>query len=87
MRILVGALAVVVVLLPCLPAKAASCAAEVRSAERFVERLRPGPNTRAAERHLAAARRAHSERRCMAELRQVNVYAERSAAADRRHHR
>src|SRR5438552_5216723 len=66
------------------PGWAASCREEIREAQRFVDTLRPGPNTRNAQRHLAAARRAGSERRCIAELRQVNVYATRSDAADRR---
>jgi len=66
------------------PGWAASCREEIRVAQRFVDTLRPGPNTRAAQRHLVAARRAGSERQCAAELRQVDVYARRSDAADRR---
>lgn len=86
MRALVAAsVAALAVLSFAWPAAAASCRSEINAAQRFVAKLRPGPNTRAAERHLAAARRTRTERACMAELRQVNTYAERSAAADRRH--
>ncbi len=53
-------------------------------AEQFMQKLQPGPNTRAAQRHLEAAKAATSERKCSAELRQVDMYAKRSVAADRR---
>jgi hypothetical protein len=49
-------------------------------------RLHPGPNTRAAKRHLALARHARSARQCSAQLALANHYARRSLAADRRHH-
>lgn len=49
-----------------------------------INRLKPGPNTRAARRHLDAARRAKSDAACRRELRQADSYARRSAAADRR---
>jgi len=58
--------------------------ADVPAAQAFVDKLQPGPNTRAAQSHLNAARAAGSESRCVAELQQVNKYAERSAAADKR---
>jgi hypothetical protein len=58
---------------------------ELPEAERFVEhKLLPGPNTRAAKRHLARAKHAKSERQCAAELRKVDYYARRSFAADER---
>jgi hypothetical protein len=60
-----------------------SCS-ELPQAAAFVGTLKPGPNTRAAERHLEAAKSASSEQKCVAELRQVDHYARRSAAADRR---
>jgi hypothetical protein len=84
MRVTVAAVAALVVFAPALPAMAQSCSSEIEAAQRFVDKLRPGPNTRQAERHIAAARRARSERQCMAELRRANTFAERSAAADRR---
>lgn len=66
-------------------ARAAIRCSDLPKAERFVhERLKPGPNTRLAERHLAAAQNAHSSRGCAAELRRVDYYAKRSIAADRR---
>ena len=49
----------------------------------FVGKLQPGPNTSAAEKHLEAAKYASSDKQCVAELRQVDYYARRSAAADR----
>ena len=57
---------------------------ELPQAAAFVAKLKPGPNTSAAERHLDAARSAKSEARCVAELRKVDHYARRSAEADRR---
>ncbi len=62
-------------LLPC---------SEIPAAQRFVDGLKPGPNTRAAQQHLDAAKRAHSDQECDKELRQVDKYARRSAAADKR---
>jgi hypothetical protein len=56
---------------------------DIPAAQHFVDGLRPGPNTREAQRHLDAAKRAKSEKDCDAELRQVDTYARRSAAADK----
>ncbi|GEM_PF-2371186 len=69
------------------PARAASgitCAQLPKAAEFVDTKLKPGPNTDAAERHLAAAQSAKSEAQCVAELRKVDYYAKRSLAADRR---
>lgn len=71
-------------LLPSLAVAAAIPCSDLPMAERFVQKLRPGPNTRAAERHLDAARAARSDAQCSAELRQVDRYARRSVAADKR---
>jgi len=57
---------------------------EIPAAQRFIAGLRPGPNTTLAQRHLDAAKRATSPKVCDAELRQVDRYARRSAAADAR---
>ncbi|HEX3973209.1 MAG TPA: hypothetical protein VHX19_17905 [Stellaceae bacterium] len=60
---------------------------QLPEAQRFVDGLRPGPNTRAAQQHLASAKRASDagdERHCVSELGRVNEYASRSAAADKR---
>ena len=67
------------------PAMAAgiSCA-QIPDAQAYVDKLGPGPNTAKAQRHLDAAKQATSDGRCVAELRQANTYARRSAAADRR---
>ncbi|HVA14251.1 MAG TPA: hypothetical protein VNF99_13440 [Stellaceae bacterium] len=62
-----------------------SCA-QLPDAQRFVDRLHPGPNTSAAQQHLDAAKRARDSGdtgHCVAELSKVNYYARRSAAADR----
>ena len=56
---------------------------DIPDAERFVDKLKPGPNTSAARRHLEAAKRASSAGECDKELRQVDKYARRSAAADK----
>jgi hypothetical protein len=56
---------------------------DIPLAQRFVDKLRPGPNTRAAQRHLNRAKQAHSEAKCSAELSKVDYYARRSAAADK----
>jgi hypothetical protein len=60
---------------------------QIPNAQRFVDKLRPGPNTSAAQQHLNAAKRAAEagdERHCVSELGQVNHYATRSAEADKR---
>jgi hypothetical protein len=84
MRFLRLALLTTVLLSPGIAVAAVSCA-DLPKAERYVrQKLRPGPNTRQAERHLEAARRAHSARQCSAELQKVDYYAKRSVAADQR---
>ena len=85
-RILRGGLilaAALIALAPGLAAAAAIPCSEVPKAQHFVNGLRPGPNTRAAQRHLDAARHARSPHQCSAELRKVDYYARRSVAADR----
>lgn len=70
---------------PELAVAAAIPCSDIPKAEHFIAGLRPGPNTHAAQRHLDAAKHAKSKRQCSAELRKVDYYARRSAAADRRH--
>jgi hypothetical protein len=70
-------------LAPALPAAAMTCA-DIPAAQGFVDKLHPGPNTTAAQKHLNAAKAAGSEAQCVGELKQVNKYAQRSAAADKR---
>ena len=63
-----------------------SCA-QIPDAQRFVDGLKPGPNTNAAQQHLDAAKHASDagdQRHCVSELTRVNYYARRSAAADKR---
>ena len=84
MRFLTFAILAPLLLAPGIAAAAVPCS-DLPKAESFVrEKLRPGPNTRLAERHLEAARHARSARQCSAELQKVDFYAKRSAAADRR---
>jgi hypothetical protein len=62
-----------------------SCA-QIPAAQHFLDGLRPGPNTSRAQQHLDAAKSAqaaNNDQQCVAELRQVDHYARRSAAADR----
>jgi hypothetical protein len=65
-------------------ASAAIPCSDIPKAEGFVQNLRPGPLTREAQRHIDAAKRAHSERRCSAELTRAEHFARRSAAVDQR---
>jgi hypothetical protein len=78
-------LAVLVLLaIPGLAGAAGIPCSDLPQAEKFVhEKLRPGPNTIEAERHLELARKAKSERECSDELTAVDAYARRSLAADR----
>ena len=60
---------------------------QIDDAQHFVDGLKPGPNTTAAQQHLDAARTASQgghDRQCVSELSRVNYYARRSAAADKR---
>jgi hypothetical protein len=60
---------------------------QINDAQHFVDGLRPGPNTRAAQQHLDAAKQASqsgNDQQCVSELGRVNYYAKRSAAADQR---
>lgn len=60
---------------------------QIDDAQHYVDGLGPGPNTRAAQKHLEAAKAASqggNDRQCVQELGRVNYYARRSAAADKR---
>lgn len=83
MRALIGTIAAFVFLAPAAAQAAIPCS-DIPKAQHFIDNLRPGPNTRAAHRHLDAAKRATSESQCSAELSEVDKYARRSAAADKR---
>jgi len=83
MRTIILPLALVPILFPAVSNARIPCS-DLPMAESFVQKLNPGPNALAAQRHLEAAKRARSERQCSAELRQVDKYAKRSVAADKR---
>ena len=84
MRVLVAVAATLLGLASALPAAAAITCADIPAAQTFVDGLKPGPNTKAAQAHLDKAKSAGSDSQCVAELTQVNKYAARSAAADKR---
>jgi hypothetical protein len=84
MRVLVATAAAFLCLAPVFPAAAAITCADLPSAQSFVDGLKPGPNTTKAQAHLDMAKSAGSDSQCVAELGQVNKYAARSAAADKR---
>ncbi len=84
MRVLVATAAAFLCSVSALPAAAAITCADIPAAQSFVDGLKPGPNTRAAQAHLDKAKSAGSDSQCVAELNQVNKYAARSAAADKR---
>lgn len=84
MRAFVLTAALLTFILPGAAHAAAIPCSDLPMAESFVQKLRPGPNTLAAQRHLQAAKAARSDRQCSAELRQVDRYAKRSVAADKR---
>ena len=84
MRVLVATAAAVLCLGSALPAAAAITCADIPAAQSFVDGLKPGPNTRAAQAHLDKAKSAGSDSQCVAELKEVNKYAGPSAAADKR---
>lgn len=68
---------------PAMAQTAISCS-QIPDAQAYIDKLGPGPNTDKAQHHLDAAKQATSDGGCVAELRQANLYAKRSAAADRR---
>ena len=83
MRSIILSAAVFALFAPGLAAAAIPCS-DLPKAQSFVDGLKPGPNTRAAQSHLDAAKTAASPEQCSAELQKVDYYARRSAAADRR---
>ncbi|MDE2227753.1 MAG: hypothetical protein KGL11_01765 [Alphaproteobacteria bacterium] len=84
MRLVFAVLAAALLAAPGLARAQITCA-QLPKAEEFVNtKLKPGPNTDAAKRHLEAAKQATSDAQCVAELRKVDYYTKRSTAADRR---
>jgi hypothetical protein len=84
MYVIRATLVAAIIALPALAWGAEITCSQVPDAQRYVEGLRPGPNTSRALQHLDLARSAPSEAQCVSELRIVDRYAKRSAAADRR---
>jgi hypothetical protein len=84
MRVLVATAAAFLCLASALPAAAAISCSDIPAAQKFVDGLKPGPNTSKAQAHLDKAKSASSDSQCVAELGQVNKYASASAAADKR---
>jgi len=83
MRLLLAVLIGLRLATPALAADQFQCA-QIPHAQKFLDGLKPGPNTSAAQRHLDAAKSAHSDQQCVAELKKVDYYARRSLAADQR---
>ncbi len=83
MRFLPVLLAALVFATPAFAATQITCS-QIPEAQRFLETLKPGPDTREAQIHLDAAKRAKTNRECVHELGIVNYYATRSVEADRR---
>lgn len=82
MRILFATAALLLLAAPAMAATQIQCS-QIPRAQAFVDGLKPGPNTKAAQQHLDAARAAKSDKECVNELGKVNYYAKRSAAADK----
>jgi hypothetical protein len=84
MRIRLAMLVIGLLVAPGMAQAQITCAQLPKAAAFVNTKLRPGPNTDAAKRHLEAAQHATSDAQCVAELRKVDYYTKRSMAADRR---
>ena len=83
MRVALLLVAAVFLATPAFAADKIECS-QIPDAQAFLDKLKPGPNTKAAQAHLDAAKNAKSDQDCVTELGKVNYYAKRSAAADAR---
>ncbi|HKT17543.1 MAG TPA: hypothetical protein VJR47_05845 [Stellaceae bacterium] len=83
MRVFLAAVLAASVAAPAFAAGQITCS-QIPAAQRFVSGLKPGPNTREAQRYLDQARKAKTDKDCVTALGHVNYYAKRSAAADKR---
>ena len=81
--IIAAILAVLFLAPPALAAGQITCS-DIPKAQAFLQKLHPGPNTKAAWSHLAAAKRAKNDHDCVEELGAVNYFAKRSYASDRK---
>jgi hypothetical protein len=84
MKPILAAILALTLLAPTALAASEITCSQIPQAEAFLKKLHPGPNTKAAWSHLAAAKRARSDRECVRQLGAVNYFAKRSLAADRR---
>jgi hypothetical protein len=82
MRVLFTTFALLGLAFPAFAADSFNCS-QIPHAQSYVDGLKPGPNTSAARQHLDAAKNARSDQQCVAELKRVDYYARRSAAADK----
>lgn len=82
MRFILAIAATILFAAPAMAASQIECS-QIPHAQSFINGLKPGPNTKAAQRHLDMAKKAKSDKECVAELGKVNYYAKRSAAADK----
>jgi hypothetical protein len=83
MRIIFATAVLMLAAAPAMAATQIQCA-QIPQAQSFVDGLKAGPNTKAAQLHLDAAKKAKSDTECVNELGKVNYYAKRSANADKR---
>lgn len=83
MRIIFATAVLMLAAAPAMAATQIQCS-QIPHAQSFVDGLKPGPNTKAAQLHLDAAKKAKSDKACVSELGKVNYYAKRSADADKR---
>jgi len=76
------AFAVMFAATPAFAAGQITCA-QIPHAEAFIAKLKPGPNTDAARKHLAEAKAAKSDKECVNHLGEANYYAKKSMSADK----
>ena len=81
MRAALALAATVFLATPALAADKIECA-QIPHAQSFIDGLKPGPNTKAAQRHLDAAKNAKSDKDCVAELGKVKPGGVESGSAE-----
>jgi hypothetical protein len=83
MRLGIAPVALLLALVPATARAELLRCSEIPAAQRYVEGLKPGPDTTKAREHLDAAKHAASDQECDKELRQVDLYARRAAGEKR----
>jgi hypothetical protein len=76
------AIAVLFAAAPAFAAGQITCS-QLPHAEAFMHKLKAGPNTNEARRHLDMAKAAKSDQECVNELGAANYYAKKSMSADK----